>query len=245
MFSKHKYLDASERVKTAQSLNLSETQVRCIFSCIIIIIIYFVPHWYSMIVETIGYGHVSNRILSLCHGGSDLVSESQDETEAWASGIEGWIYAPRFVPRPLPSTSFASLPLQRTARDFPGSSSRVNPARDRSHPCSCPRHPAPAAHSSALPPHDPHAPLLLDFTKIPRQIYMKYIFLYSFFSLLFVCAIYVYVFVCTVLYRGLSRHCIEFYGIKSFIYWELNVFVSKWLLLSFVGSITLTLIKNN
>lgn len=27
-FSKHKYLDASERVKTAQKLNLSETQVR-------------------------------------------------------------------------------------------------------------------------------------------------------------------------------------------------------------------------
>lgn len=28
IFSKHKYLDASERVKTAQKLNLSETQVR-------------------------------------------------------------------------------------------------------------------------------------------------------------------------------------------------------------------------
>lgn len=85
IFSKHKYLDASERVKTAQKLNLSETQVRRKIQ---------LHHQLSCSLLKLhdSYGYTICpcliKILSLSDAGTDLVSESQDEVEAGGSRVE-------------------------------------------------------------------------------------------------------------------------------------------------------------
>uniref|UniRef100_A0A3P9JAE6 Ventral homeobox n=1 Tax=Oryzias latipes TaxID=8090 RepID=A0A3P9JAE6_ORYLA len=130
VFSKHKYLDAGERVKTAQKLNLSETQVRCSFT----------KMWSNSSSET---RHSLCKALSVCcfcFTGSDLVSEQEDEAETGGSGPFCSPYAVVKLPDPPPG----SVPLCRQAETPSGTRSGL--------PC------APTADPPAADDQRPRAP---------------------------------------------------------------------------------------
>lgn len=150
IFSKHKYLDAGERVKTAQKLNLTETQVKCKHSV------------YNRIINEEG-GLVSPVKGPGCYiqtfassAGQDLVPEQADEAETGSPGL------PR-TPGVLPASAPGSVPRHGRA---PGPLQCIRPR------------PLPAARLAAAPgatadssprasAHDPASTFLLN--KLPQE----------------------------------------------------------------------------
>lgn len=107
IFAKHKYLDAGERVKTAQKLNLSETQVRDDPPCM----------------SSIKICVISTRVLTASLStGENLVPEQEDEAEARGAGLPLTTSStgdvPALTPVPVPSSRRTATSLSRGRSGF-------------------------------------------------------------------------------------------------------------------------------